>query len=166
MILPTKAYASLFDQLDNEIRHLPSPCTRAALEAAIVTLEQAQPNKTFDADLRESLVQLGLQRKLPIAGGRRGAKAAAIQCAGPMVRRCCSIAEEYLQVERQAKFSCTCWVRCQRLGIRTSRCSRRGDGPPVPGTEKNAAGGDLPRSGRRVAPQHVPGRNRAGRAPT
>ena len=48
VVRPTKAYSSLLDQLDTEIRLLPSPCTRAALESSMATLEQAQPNKAFD----------------------------------------------------------------------------------------------------------------------
>ena len=42
---------------------------------------RAQPKRKFDPALREAVVQIGMQRKLPIAGGRRGAKAA------PMPRR-------------------------------------------------------------------------------
>ena len=139
MILPTKAYASLLDQLDNEIRHLPSPCTRAALEAAIVTLEQAQPNKTFDADLRESVVQLGLQRKLPIAGGRRGAKAAPIQAPGLWYQITQYCDEKYLQVERYMPvLMYVLGTLAAATGIKDIALQvDEATGRPIPGTEKS-----------------------------
>ena len=139
VVRPTKAYSSLLDQLDTEIRLLPSPCTRAALESSIATLEQAQPNKEFEKDLLESLVQLGLQRKLPVTGGRRGAKAAPIPALGLWYQVLQHTDEKYLQVERYQP------VLMYILGTLAAATNIRefalqvddATGRPIPGTEKS-----------------------------
>ena len=82
MMRSTSAYQSLLDQLETEIRVHPSPCTWAQVESAIVKLEEAQPRKQFSPLVRESIVQLALLRKLPLPGGRRGAKAAPVPASG------------------------------------------------------------------------------------
>ena len=82
IMAPTKAYANLLDQLDIEIKTHPSPSTRAHFENALHALEQAQPAQAFLPAVRESLVQLASIRKLPLGGGRRGAKAAPMPAQG------------------------------------------------------------------------------------
>ena len=138
MIAPTKAYQSLLDQLDVEIRLLPSPCTRAALEAAIDTLEAAQPAKTFDNDLRETVVQLGLQRKLPITGGRRGAKAAPIPAHGLWYQITQHCDDKYLQVERYMPvLMYVLGTLAAATGIRDLALQvDEGTGRPMPNTQK------------------------------
>ena len=84
MMKANKVHGIALDHLETEIRALPSPCTRSLMEATVDRIEKARfaVGKPFDHAVRESLVQLGLQRKLPIAGGRRGAKAAPIPANG------------------------------------------------------------------------------------
>ena len=60
-----------------QLRSLPTPCTRSAVEQTVERLEgQRQLTAPLEAEQREALVELGMQRKQPITGGRRGAKAA------------------------------------------------------------------------------------------
>ena len=82
VLKPTRMYPSALDQLDIEIKNLPSPSSLAQIEHCIVTLEEAQPGRRFDPVVRKVLLELGYQRKLPITGGRRGAKAAPIPAHG------------------------------------------------------------------------------------
>ena len=73
----------LLEDLEHEIRHLPTPCTRAQLEPALSVLAEGQPGgRISDATVREVILQLGILRKQPIVGGRRGSKAAPIPAHG------------------------------------------------------------------------------------
>lgn len=49
---------------------------------ALLIVGQAQPKSALEPRLRETVVQLALLRKLPLPGGRRGAKAAPIPASG------------------------------------------------------------------------------------
>ena len=81
----TMIAASLLDLLDVEIRSVPSPCTKAQLHNAITLIDEAPPRGEggrLEPTLREAITQLALLRKLPLPGGRRGAKAAPIPASG------------------------------------------------------------------------------------
>ena len=82
VLLSTDAYSSLLSQLDHDIKALPSPCTRAQIEPSIITLERHQPGGRLDTPLHEAVVQLALQRKQPLPGGRRDANVSAMPTAG------------------------------------------------------------------------------------
>ena len=65
------------------LRHVPSPCTRAHIAEA---MEKEQLDDAYDADMRESLVLLAMQRKLPAGAAvdvslKRGSKAVPISAA-------------------------------------------------------------------------------------
>ena len=100
ILKPTRAYQSLLDQLDVEIRLLPSPSARAQVEKAVETLEEVQPGKRFDPLLRDVVAQLALQRRMPLAGGRRGAKAAPIPAIGLWFQAALHTDEKYVIMER------------------------------------------------------------------
>ena len=78
--LPTGTLS--LDEFEHEIRHLPTPCTRAQLLNPLNTVAQGQPGGRMDPAVREAILQVGMQRKAPISGGRRGAKAAPIPANG------------------------------------------------------------------------------------
>jgi hypothetical protein len=101
MLAPTKAYANLLDQLDLEIKNHPSPCTRAQLEQAIGNLESAQKDGKFSANVRESLLQLAMIRKVPLPGGRRGAKAAPMPAQGLWCQAVRVVDAKYSAVAKQ-----------------------------------------------------------------
>ena len=138
-------FTSFLEQLDLEIKNLPSPCTRAHLSPAIALLADAQPGKSFDKDstevnaqMRETLVQLGLQRKLPTSGGRRGAKAAPIPAFGLWYQVVQQTDESYLAVERYVPVmmyvlgSLAAAVGIRDLALQVDESTGR----PIPGSEK------------------------------
>ena len=83
MMVHVKVYTNgnVLDELDVEIRSHPSPCTRAQMAGAASVMLLAQKGEPNPA-LFESILQLGLVRKLPLTGGRRGAKAAPMPALG------------------------------------------------------------------------------------
>ena len=83
MLQPSRAGTGLFDDLESELRRLPMPCTATQLEPTVLMLAQGQPaGVKMDPVVRESLAHLGLLRKMPATGGRRGSKAAQIPANG------------------------------------------------------------------------------------
>ena len=96
---PKDAFPMILDQLDAEIRSHPSPCTIAQIDSVIALLEQGQ-KRTYPPVMRESLVQLALLRKLPLPGGRRGAKAAPMPASGLWCQALRVTDERYLEVQR------------------------------------------------------------------
>ena len=142
-------FNSFLEQLDAEIKNLPSPCTRAHLEPAIRLLAEAQPGKVFDKgdaevdeQMRESLVQLGLQRKLPVAGGRRGAKAAPIPAQGLWYQIIQHADEKYLAVEHYVPVMMyVLGTLAAAVGIRDLALQvDEATGRPIPGSEKSQPG--------------------------
>ena len=82
MTATTTTAVPLLEQLESEIRPLPSPCARKHIEAVLETMEKVLPVDTLDAELRECLTLLVLQRKLPLASGKRGTKAVPVVASG------------------------------------------------------------------------------------
>ena len=48
VLRPTRMYASALDQLDVEIKNLPSPSSMAQVERCVTTLEEAQPKPEIE----------------------------------------------------------------------------------------------------------------------
>ena len=98
-------HATLLDHLDSEIKALPMPAARAQIDDAIDSMEaailKAAPAKEpFPSEVREALAQIGMLRKQPQTGGRRGAKAAPMPAYGLWSQTTAKVADKYAAMER------------------------------------------------------------------
>ena len=90
----------LLEMLESEIRPLPSPCARKHLDEVLEAIERANPRGALDAQVRECLTLLALQRKLPIqVGGKRGSKAVPINASGLWYQVVQVTEEQYMSLD-------------------------------------------------------------------
>ncbi|KOO32568.1 hypothetical protein Ctob_010543 [Chrysochromulina tobinii] len=90
---------TLLDYLDSEIKPLPTPCTRAQTDEVIDQMQQ-DLKRTFPEDVYESLAQIGVLRKQPQVGGRRGAKVAPMLAFGLWSQATAKEGDKFALLER------------------------------------------------------------------
>jgi len=95
----TVHHPTLLDYLDSEIKPLPTPCTRAQTDEVIDQM-QKDLKRTFPEDVYESLAQIGVLRKQPQVGGRRGAKAAPMPAFGLWSQATAKEGDKFALLER------------------------------------------------------------------
>ena len=81
VVRPVRVF-ELLEQEFHTATSVPSPCTRAHVEPLIHNCSSAMTAGIVDADWQEALRLIALQRKLPVSGGKRGARAVPILSSG------------------------------------------------------------------------------------